>query len=278
VNVGDYLIAVNDMPLDATMNLYQAFEYTVGKQVDLTVSANEDGSEPRTTTVVPIRSERRLRYQAWVEANRRRVDELSGGRLAYIHMPDTGGGGMAAFDRDFYSQLGKEGVVLDERYNRGGQVADYVIDVLSREVMSYWMNREEWLGRSPSGVIEGPKVMVINESAGSGGDWMPWAFQQRGVGTLVGTRTWGGLVGISGYPPLMDGGSVTAANFGIMDTEGNWVVENVGVAPDVEVIEWPKQVLAGEDPQLDRAVEIALEQLERMPKKTLPTYHPPAER
>ena len=149
-------------------------------------------------------------------SNRRRVDELSDGRLAYIYMPNTGGAGRAAFDRDFYSQLGKEGVILDERYNRGGQVADYVIDVLSRQVMSYWMNREEWLGRSPSGIIEGPKVMIINESAGSGGDWMPWAFKDRGVGTLVGTRTWGGLVGISGYPPLMDGGSVTAANFGIM--------------------------------------------------------------
>ena len=275
---GDYLLAVNDRPLDAGQNLYQAFEYTAEKQVDLTLSATADGAESRTVTVVPIRGEGGLRFQSWVEDNRRRVDELSGGRLAYIYMPNTAGAGMAAFDRDFYSQLDKHGVILDERYNGGGQVADYIIDALSREVMSYWMNREKWLGRSPSGVMDGPKVMIINEYAGSGGDWMPWAFQNRKVGKLVGTRTWGGLVGISGYPPLMDGGTVTAASFGVMDTDGKWAVENVGVSPDVEVIEWPADVIAGHDPQLERAVQVALDVLKAKAPQTEPVYYPPTER
>ena len=275
---GDYLLAVNDVPLDATQNLYHAFEYTADKQVDLTLATRVDGSDSRTVTVVPLSSDNGLRFGSWIEGNRRRVDELSGGRLAYIYMPNTGGQGMASFDRDFYSQLDKEGVILDERNNGGGQVADYVIDVLSRKVLSYWMNREKWLGVSPSGLIDGPKVMVINENAGSGGDWMPWAFQMQEIGPLVGTRTWGGLVGISGYPALVDGGMVTAANFGVMDPDGEWAVENVGISPDIEVIEWPKEVLAGHDPQLDRAVAEAMKLLESWPKKALPTYHAPTER
>ena len=275
---GDYLIAVNGRPVGAGENLYQAFENTADRQVDLTLSANADGSEPRTTRVVPVGSERELRRLSWIERNRRRVDELSGGRLAYVYMPNTGDAGRAAFDRDFYSQLDREGLILDERYNGGGQVADYVIDVLSREVMSYWLNREQWLSRSPFAMIDGPKVMVINESAGSGGDWMPWTFQRRGLGKLVGTRTWGGLVGISGYPPLMDGGGVTAANFGVLDEEGRWAVENAGVTPDVEVVEWPAEILAGRDPQLEKAVAIALEELAQRPPRSRPTYQPPAAR
>jgi len=275
---GDYLVAVNGRPLSGADNLFEAFVDTAGKQVDLSLAASPDGSDARTVTVVPTGSDYRLRFASWIEGNRRRVQERSGGRLAYIYMPDTGGRGLSSFERDFYSQLDKEGLVLDERYNGGGMAADYVIETLSREVMSYWFNREGWLSRSPSAVFEGPKVMVINESAGSGGDWMPWAFQKRGVGPLVGTRTWGGLVGISGYPPLMDGGSVTAASFGVLDTDGEWAVENVGVAPDHEVIEWPKEVLAGADPQLDKAIEVALEALERNPRKAEPVHHAPAAR
>ena len=277
---GDYLIEVNGRPIEAQDNLYRLFENTADKQVRLTVSANADGSESRTMTVVPIGNESRLRRQSWIEDNRRRVDELSGGRLAYIYMPNTGNAGRASFDRDFYSQLDKQGVVLDERYNGGGQAANYIIATLSRKVMSYWMNREKWLAQSPFGVMEGPKVMIINESAGSGGDWMPWIFQNTGLGPLVGTRTWGGLVGISGYPPLMDGGSVTAASFGVMDTEGYWAVENVGVYPDHEVIEWPEEILAGRDPQLEKAVQVALERLNSQSLiKTRPaSFSPPKAR
>ena len=277
-NEGDYLIAVNGREIRAGENLYRAFENTAGKQIDLTLSAGSDGKEPRTVSAVPLSGEWDLRFKSWIESNRRRVDELSGGRLAYVYMRDTGGAGRREFDRDFYSQLDREGLILDERYNGGGQVADYVIEVLSRDVMSYWMNRELWLSRSPAGVMEGPKVMIANESAGSGGDWMPWAFQRAGLGPLVGTRTWGGLVGISGYPPLMDGGAVTAASFGVMDTDGEWAVENVGVAPDYEVIEYPKAIIAGGDPQLEKAVQLALDALAQAPKQKLPTYHPPAKR
>jgi len=276
---GDYLISVDGRPVTAEDNLYEAFENTAGKQVSLVLSAKADGSDSRSMTVVPLSNEGSLRRLSWVEGNRERVEKLSGGRLAYIYMPNTGGPGMAAFDRDFYSQLDKEGVILDERYNGGGQVADYVIDVLSRDVMSYWMTREQWVGRSPFGMIQGPKVMVINESAGSGGDWMPWAFQYRKVGKLVGTRTWGGLVGISGYPPLMDGGFVTAASFGVMDPEGNWAVENKGVSPDDEVIEYPKPIIEeGRDPQLEKAVQVALAQLDANPPKPRPTYKKPIAR
>ena len=275
---GDYLIAINGRPLTADQNLFQAFEYLAGKQVELTLSVNSDGSEGRTSTVVPIGSERGLRFHTWVEGNRKRVDELSAGRLAYIYMPNTATQGQNAFDRDFYSQLDKEGLILDERYNGGGQVADYVIETLKRNTITLWRNREDWVGYSPSGVLEGPKVMIANEYAGSGGDWMPWAFKDQKVGTLVGTRTWGGLVGISGYPPLMDGGSVTAANFGVLDRQGNWIVENVGVAPDVEVIEWPKEILAGRDPQLEKAVEIALKQLAENPVRAVPMIGDPAPR
>jgi tricorn protease len=269
---------VDGRPVMAEDNLYEAFENTASRQVEITLASGPGGNDARTMTVVPIGSESNLRRRSWIEGNRRRVDELSGGRLAYVYMPNTGGAGMAAFDRDFYSQLDKQGLILDERYNGGGQVANYVIDVLSREVMSYWMNREKWLGQSPNGMIDGPKVMIINESAGSGGDWMPWAFKNRKVGTLVGTRTWGGLVGISGYPVLVDGGFVTAASFGVMDTGGNWAVENAGVAPDVEVIEWPRPIIEGGDPQLEKAVEIALKQLEKSPPQPRPAYRQPAAR
>ena len=187
--------------------------------------------------------------------------------------------GLAAFDRDFYAQLGKQGLVLDERYNGGGKIADHVISVLRRRILCYWRTRDTgWLGRTPFGTLEGPKVMLINERAGSGGDAMPWMFRKLEVGTLVGTRTWGGLVGISGYPELMDGGGVTSAAFGIQDTDGRWVVENEGVAPDVEVVETPKDFIAGRDAQLERAVEVALAELAAHPPKPPPTYESPRPR
>ena len=277
-HVGDYLMAVNGRDVTGDMNLNRAFEGTAGEEVELTLASDATGTDSRSVKVEPIGSEFGLRFASWIEGNRKRVDELSGGKLAYIYMPDTGGRGMNSFDRDFYSQLDKKGLVLDERYNGGGQVADYVIETLSRDVMNFWINREGWVGYTPAAQIDGPKVMIINESAGSGGDWMPWAFQGTGVGPLVGTRTWGGLVGISGYPPLMDGGSVTAASFGIVGTNGEWAVENVGVSPDFEVIEYPGPIIAGHDPQLEKAVEVALKALETYEAQPVPSYHPPAPR
>jgi tricorn protease len=193
-------------------------------------------------------------------------------------MPDTGDRGLAAFERDFYSQLDRKGLVLDERYNGGGKVADHVVEVLSRRVHCWWMSREGWVGRTPWASLQGPKVMVINESAGSGGDAMPWMFQRLGIGPLVGTRTWGGLVGITWYPPLVDGGHATAAAFGILDPDGRWVVENEGVTPDHEVVETPKDFVEGRDPQLEKAVALALEAMKGWKYVEKPAYSPPAPR
>jgi tricorn protease len=206
------------------------------------------------------------------------VDQLSSGRLAYVYMPDTGGRGLDAFTRDYFAQLDREGLVLDERYNGGGKVADYVIDLLAKRVRCWWMTRTGWAGRTPFGTIQGPKAMLINAYAGSGGDAMPWMFRQEGLGKLVGTRTWGGLVGITGYPPLLDGGSVTAAAFGIMDCEGRWVVENEGVAPDVEVHETPKACADGHDPTIEKAVSLLLEELPKTKRLKTPGYVPPTKR
>lgn len=281
IEVGDLISSVNGRNLTADDNLFEAFENTAERRTELVIQRlNDDRTKwnAKRATVVPIRDDRRLRQLEWVESRRALVDELSKGKLAYIYLPDTGNGGQRAFDRDFYSQTDKQGVVIDERFNRGGKVADYMIDVLSRRPYCYWMNREGWLGRSPFALIPGPKVMIINERAGSGGDALPWMFKNQKLGTLVGTRTWGGLVGISGYPVLMDGGRVTAASFGVMDTKGQWAVENVGVAPDVKVIQWPKAVIAGGDPQLEKAVELALEALKKQPTKDHPKYYPPQKR
>jgi tricorn protease len=278
VHAGDYLLAVNGHELRANDNVFEAFQGTAGEPTELRVAATPDGSDSRTVTVTPIGNDGHLRRLAWIESNRRRVDELSHGRLAYVYMPNTAGAGLAAFDRDFFSQLGKQGLVLDERYNSGGKVADYIMSVLGRHVICYWMNREGWLGRTPFGTLVGPKVMIVNGYAGSGGDAMPWMFQQLHLGPVVGTRTWGGLVGISGYPPLVDGGHVTAASFGIMDPHGHWAVENQGVTPDHEVIPWPKDVIGGHDPQLEKAVQVALDLLAKTPPPKRPGYVPPAPR
>lgn len=271
--VGDLLVAVNGRQLRPGQSLYQAFEDTAGKLTELTLRR---GEAEHTTRVVPISNEGQLRYRSWVESRRARVKKLSGGRLAYVHMPDTGNNGMASFDRDYYSQLDKEGLVIDLRYNRGGKVADYVVNVLQREVLCHWLNREGWGSRTPFGTFKGPKAMVINEYAGSGGDALPWMFQNSRLGPLIGQRTWGGLVGISGYPDLMDGGGVTSASFGVMDREGKWAVENVGVSPDLEVVQFPKPIIEGADPQLDAAIKNVLERVQG--KRFTPTYTPPAKR
>ena len=273
VAVGDLLLAVDGVTITGTENLYRAFENTAGKLTELTLRR---GDQERRVRVLPIADEARLRYRQWVESRRARVAELSGGKLGYLHLPDTGGRGMASFDRDYYSQLDKEGLVIDVRYNGGGKVADYIIHTLQREPLMYWLNREGWGARSPFGSFSGPKAMVINEYAGSGGDALPWMFRTTKLGPLVGQRTWGGLVGISGYPVLMDGGGVTAASFGVLDLDAKWAVENEGVAPDVPVVQYPKPIIAGEDPQLDVAVELTLERLRG--KRFTPTYSPPAKR
>jgi tricorn protease len=279
VKAGEYLLAVNGKELTAADNPYRALESTAGKAVTLKVGPNPDGSNAREVTAVPVESEVQLRNISWVEDNRRKVEKMSGGRVAYVYMPDTGFGGYANFNRYFFAQVDKDALVLDERFNGGGKAADYVIDYLRRELLNYWTAREGKTYETPGGAIYGPKAMVINEFAGSGGDAMPWYFRHAKLGPLVGKRTWGGLVGISGYPPLLDGGSVTSPSFAAFGTDGKWDVENHGVAPDVEVELDPYEVRQGRDPQLERAVELVLEALKRNPpqqphKPPYPNYHP----
>jgi tricorn protease len=263
VSEGDYILAVNGRPLRAPANIYSLFEKTAGRMTELLVSPTTDEADAHAETVLPVDSEAALRHWSWVEGNRARVDELSNGRVAYVYMANTSVEGYASFNRYYFSQLDKEAVVLDERFNGGGSVADYVIDMLSRPLLCHWATREGKVFHSPNASIFGPKVMIVNEYAGSGGDAMPLFFRRRGLGKLVGKRTWGGLIGIYDNPILMDGGVVTAPRMAIFSPDGEWEVENVGVSPDVEVEMTPKLVIAGRDPQLERAVEIVLGELER---------------
>ncbi|MFN8444084.1 MAG: PDZ domain-containing protein [Caldilineaceae bacterium] len=277
VNEGDFILAVNGRPLRAPANIFQHFEMTADRVTTLTVNRTPSLDGARNVTVLPIGNETALRHLAWVESNRRKVDKLTNGRVAYVYMPDTGSSGYSSFNRYYFSQLDKEAVIIDERFNGGGSVADYVIDMLSRPRLSNWATREGKTFSSPNAAIFGPKIMIINEFAGSGGDALPHFFRRRNLGKLVGKRTWGGLVGIYDYPSLMDGGFVTAPRLAIFSPEGEWEVENEGVAPDVEVEMTPKDVIAGRDPQLEKAIELILAELDANP--TVRTQRPtPANR
>jgi tricorn protease len=273
VRNGDYLLEVNGVEVRADTEVYRYFENTAGKQIRIKVSANPDGKDAREATVVPLEQEFDLRNRAWEEDNRRKVDQLSGGKLAYVHVPDTATGGYINFNRFYFAQTDKQGAVIDERYNHGGAIADYIIDLLGRPLRNCATTREGDKWCSPMAQIYGPKTMIINEMAGSGGDALPWMFRQDKLGPLVGMRTWGGLVGIGGYPPLLDGGFVTAPRAAIYGLHGEWEVENHGIAPDVEVENDPASVAAGRDPQLEKAVQLTLEALKKNPV-VIPD-HPP---
>ncbi len=270
VSVGDYILEVNSRPITPPTDFYSVFEGTSGRQTVLKVNSKPEADGAWNITVVPIGSEGGLRRKAWIEDNRRKVEELSGGRLAYVYLPDTGGGGYSYFNRYFFSQLDKEGAVIDERFNGGGQIADYMVDFMDRPLMGYFGRRHVIPQPVPGAALFGPKVMIINEYAGSGGDCLPYMFRKRGIGPLIGTRTWGGLVGISGYPPLIDGGSVTAPSLAFYDTDGKWAIENEGVAPDIEVEQTPAELIGGRDPQLERAVAECLKLLETKGYKPVP--------
>ena len=278
VKEGEYLLAVNGRELHAADNLYQFFDGTAGKQTVLRVGTNPDGKDARDVTVVPIADEDGLRNLDWIEANRHKVNELSGGKVAYVYMPNTGGSGYTNFNRYFYSQLDKQALILDERFNEGGFIADYVVDVLKRFPLSGAVERDGKAVHAPAGAIFGPKVMLINQNSGSGGDAMPWYFRKADIGKLVGTRTWGGLVGIGGYPTLLDGGDVNAPRYAIYGLNGEWEVENHGIAPDVAVEELPKDVAAGHDVQLETGVQLVLDDLKahpvpEIPIPPFPNYH-----
>ncbi len=266
VKAGEFLLAVNGVDLKATRNLYRPFENTAGKIVELTVGPNADGTGSRVIRVVPVDDEGALRNRDWVEGNLKRVHEATNGQVAYVYVPNTAELGHDYFKRYFFPQADKKAIIIDERYNGGGLLADYYIDILMRPYQANWNMRYGKDLKTPNASIQGPKVMIIDETAGSGGDMLPWMFRKFEVGTLVGKRTWGGLVGVLGFPELLDGGGITAPNLAIWTEDGGFVVENVGVPPDVEVEQEPALVIDGHDPQLEKAIEIALEQLEAHPR------------
>ena len=274
VSEGDYIVEVNGRILTSSYNIYGEFEGTAGRQTLIRVNSTPSREGSRLITVIPVASEDGLRTRAWVEDNRRKVDKLSGGRLAYVWLPNTATPGYVSFTRYFYSQQDKEGAVIDERYNQGGMVADYIVNELDRKLMGYFALRDGVTSTSPIAGLYGPKVMLINESAGSGGDALPFMFRQRKIGPLVGTRTWGGLVGTLGFPPTLDGGGITAPNLAFYNLKGEWDVENIGVAPDVEVEYSAAEVLKGNDPQLERAVQEALKLLQQNPVRRVPRPAP----
>jgi tricorn protease len=265
VQAGEYLLAVDGVELRAPENLYSRFENTVGKIVEITVGPDPDGSGARTVEVVPIANEATLRNRDWVEGNLRRVEEATAGRVAYVYLPNTSTQGHEYFKRYFFPQAHKDAVIVDERFNGGGLAADYYIDILRRPYLSSWAMRYGADLKNPQAAILGPKVMIIDETAGSGGDYLPWMFRRLDMGPLIGKRTWGGLVGTLGFPVLMDGGSVTAPNLAIWTEDGGFIVENVGVPPDIEVEQWPAEVIAGQDPQLERAIQEVMRMLEANP-------------
>jgi len=278
VKAGDYVLAVDGRELHASDNIYSFFEETAGRQVVLKVGASPDGKSSRDVTVVPIESEENLRRRAWIEDNRRKVDQLTGGRVAYIYVPNTAGAGYSSFNRYYFAQVGKEAAIIDERYNEGGQLADWIVDYLNRPLRSRVVTREGADFSSPSESIYGPKVMIINEEAGSGGDALPWYFRKAGTGPLVGKNTWGGLIGIGGYPELLDGGRVTAPRFALYGLKGDWEVENHGIAPDYDVEYDPAELRQGHDPQLEKAVEVVMQLLKEHPtpeykRPEYPNYH-----
>lgn len=277
VNVGDYILAINGVELKAPDNIFRLLDGTANRQTSLTINDKPTMEGARHVTVVPVANEQTLRTRAWVESNRRLVERLSDGQLAYVYLPNTGQPGYSSFNRYYFSQQEKKGAIIDERYNGGGSAADYIIDVLQRDFDGYFNNvaGDRYPFTSPSAGIWGPKVMIINEMAGSGGDLMPYMFHYRKLGLLVGKRTWGGLVHTADTPPFVDGGSAIAPRGGFFARDHRWAVENEGVAPDVDVENWPKDVIAGRDPQLERAVQEAMRMLKEHPVDRASKEPPP---
>ncbi len=277
IKEGDFLLAINNVPLKSPVNPYSLLEQTANREIYLTVNNTPSLENARKILVKPTASERNLRTFAWIEGNRKKVAELSAGKLAYVYVPNTGGRGFEYFNRYYFSQQDKKGVIIDERNNGGGSAADNMIDIMDRELFGYFNSKTNdnrpWT--TPIAGIWGPKVMLINERAGSGGDLLPYMFKAKNIGPLIGTRTWGGLVGTWDTPRFIDGGRMVAPRGGFYDKNGEWAVEGVGIAPDKEVIQDPKLVLEGRDPQLEEGVAEALRLLKENEFKLKPEPAPP---
>ena len=264
VKEGDYLLEINGQKLSLDNNPHKLLIGSVGRLTQIRINSTPSSGGSKVVEVTPIANEAGLRLREWVEGNRRKVDILSNGKLAYVYVPNTGQPGYTYFNRYYFGQQDKQGAVIDERNNGGGSAADYMVDVMNRPLMGYFNNRVDGhtVSTTPMSGIFGPKVMIINERAGSGGDLLPYMFKKSMIGPLIGTRTWGGLVGTWDTPRFLDGGRMVAPRGGFFDTDGRWAVEGEGISPDIEVLQDPAAVLAGKDPQLERAVQEALKLLE----------------
>ena len=265
VKEGDYLLAVNGLPLDLAQEPSAAFQGLSEKPVFLTVCDEPTTEGSREVLVQTLASEARLRNLAWIDSNRRRVEQASGGKIGYVYVPDTGRHGQNELVRQFRGQIDKPALIIDERFNNGGQIPDRFVEMLGRKVMNYWAVRDGRDWAWPHTAHDGPKAMLINGWSGSGGDCFPFYFQKAGLGPLIGTRTWGGLIGMTGAPALIDNGTVSVPTFGIYSTKGDWIIEGHGVDPDIPVVDDPSLMAKGEDPQLDRAVQELLKTLKRNP-------------
>jgi tricorn protease len=277
VNGGDYILAVDGVPTKGVDNFYRLLENKGGQVVSLLVNGRPDPAGAHEEKVRTITKEGNLRYLDWTRSRREMVDKASGGRIGYIHIPNTAIEGNRELFKGFYPQAGKEALIIDDRYNGGGFIPDRMIELLDRPVLSYWARRGQQPDQTPGFAHQGPKVVLTNGYSSSGGDAFPYFFRKRGLGKVIGTRTWGGLIGLSGNPDLVDGGGLSVPQFRFFDTEGMWAVENVGVAPDIEVVDRPELVAKGEDPSLQKAIEVLLDELAKSPKKPVVIPVPPDE-
>ncbi|WP_222851892.1 S41 family peptidase [Cyclobacterium plantarum] len=274
IKEGDFILAVNGIPLDADRDPWALFEGLAKETVELTINPNPEIKGARKVLVKTLADETRLRNLAWIESNRKKVAEATGGRIGYIYVPSTGQDGQEELARMFYAQFDKEGLIIDERFNNGGQIPDRFIELLNRPALAFWAVRDGQTWQWPPVANFGPKVMLINGWSGSGGDAFPDYFKKAGLGPLIGTRTWGGLIGISGAPNLIDGGNVTVPTFRMYDPDGEWFREGYGVDPDIKVPEDPTRLAQGTDPQLEKAIEEVLRLLESQPNNipAVPAY------
>ena len=275
VKEGDYLISINGYEIKTTDNPYEFLENTTGKQIEIAVNSTPDKDFAKTSVIMPVKSELELLHYNWVAERRAMVDKLSGGKIGYIYVPNTADEGNRELFKGMYAYHDKDALIIDDRYNGGGFIPDVMADLLDRKTLSYWNRNGLVPNKTPAIAHDGPKVMLINSYSSSGGDALPYYFRKKGLGQLIGTRTWGGLVGISGNARLVDGGNISVPRFGIFDENSEWIIEGVGVYPDIEVVDRPEQLAKGIDPSIEKAVEVLLTELEKNPVKKVKTPEPP---
>lgn len=275
VKEGEYVISINGKDITTAVNPYMLLENSAGKSVDITVSTTASSENSRTFLIKPVTTEQELRYFNWVNERRAMVDNLSGGRIGYIHVPNTSANGNKELYHGMYTYFNKEALIIDDRYNGGGFIPDRMADLLDRHTLAYWHRNGLESSKAPGIAHDGPKVMLINGYSASGGDAFPYFFKKMGLGKLIGTRTWGGLIGISGNARLVDGGNISVPQFGIFDQDEGWIIEGIGVYPDIEVVDRPEQLAKGLDPCIEKAVEVLLRELKEKPVKKVTVPAPP---